>query len=119
MELPRAQGQTNAQVLFFDQREWFSKEACSIPDIPPYVEKARPEIPFLDRFVVFEKTDIFLVSFLLVSPFLVFFFCNRICSLEPFRMSIQQQTNVRGGRRPRYDIDKTGIRFAASLWAFI
>ena len=43
------------KVLFFDQREWFSKEACSIPDLPPNAEKARPEIPFLDHFVVFEK----------------------------------------------------------------
>jgi hypothetical protein len=71
---PEHRGQTNARVLFFDQREWFSKEACSIPDLPPTAEKARPEIPSLDHFVVFEKDGHFLgfafIGFSLFSFFL-------------------------------------------------
>jgi len=75
--LPRAQGQTNARVLFFDQREWFSKEACSIPDLPPTAEKARPEIPSLDRFVVFEKDGHIFPGFAFIGFSLFSFFSNR------------------------------------------
>jgi hypothetical protein len=96
--------------------QWFSKEGYSIPDLPPYAEKARPEIPSLDRFVVFEKTDIFLVSFLLVSLFF-FFFYHMIGGLESKRVA-------------EWDVSETGgainaicarraSRSTSSAWASI
>jgi len=75
--LPGAQGPDERSSPFLrSQREWLSKEACSIPDLPPNAEKARPEIPFLDRFVVFEKDGHFpgfaFIGFsFLVSSFLL------------------------------------------------
>jgi len=55
------------------RREWFSEEGCSIPDIPPNAEEARPEIPSLDRFVVFEKDGHFPGFVFIGFSFFLFF----------------------------------------------